>query len=422
MLPFTPRITAALAASVSAVCVLAAPAGAQSPSYGDPYSSVIIAAPSPYWGYTYNPYVSNPYASMLHGAAAVTRANADYFLITQKAAKLREEVRRDKLKTRRLQLEHWAWELEFKAEVHNRERERIYKAELERARTLPPQTEILDAVSLNRIFDELCQRPDLHRGGSTKVETEWLAHIHVTVDGRGNVGLLKGDRIFWPELLTRSDFVPFRDPINQLLMRAKEQALATQNHARIDPSLLLELRQCLAKCRDHLDRERKDTGHPDPAWNQRHFTEASRFLRQVKDTIPVLEKPNAAMYFNSLRGGTVAELVEYMKKEGISFAAATEGCDQYYIALQRVLAQELTCPSRSNRRRSDLCCARPSLCCAYSTTTRPMANGCVFAQNASSSVEPTARSASLTMGQSPDSTRNWFASASATAFAGHSSI
>lgn len=331
---FSPEMVAAMAVSVAALCGFAAPAGAQYSRYGDPYRAVLVASPSPYWGYTYN-----PYASMLHGAADVTRANGDYFIKTQAAALMREQVRRAKLETRRLQLEHWAWERDFRAEMDKRQRERIHKAYIERARTDPPQTEIVAAIPHNRIFDELRQRPDLPREGSVTVEAEWLSHIHASVDGHENMGLLKNDRIFWPQLLTRSDFRPTCERIEQLFAQAKVQV---QSDPRIARETLLELRRSVAACSKHLDEEwaRDDV---DPAWNLRHFTEANRFLKEdVRAAARTLERPDAAMLLKPLRGATVAELVAHMKKEGLRFAPATVGCERYYIALHRALADELT--------------------------------------------------------------------------------
>jgi hypothetical protein len=326
---------AAVAASV-ALCALVSPAGAQYSGYGDPYKVVVVATPSPYWGYTYN-----PYASALHGVAAIIHAKGDFLVKKQEAALRREQVRRAKLVTRRLELEHWEWERDFKAGALNRERERVHKAEVERARTLPPLTEILAAVPHNRIFDELRKRPDLPSAGSIAVQPEWLAHIHVTVDGRGNMGLLKDDHIFWPQLLMRSDFTATRERIDQLLALAKQQAIESQSYSRVDPDVLRELRQRVAACMKRINNE-VASGVEDTAWNARHYIESRRFLRHVSDAIFVLEKPNAAMYLNPLRGATVAELIANMKKEGIRFAPATVGCERYYIALHRALADEVT--------------------------------------------------------------------------------
>jgi hypothetical protein len=55
-----------------------------------------------------------------------------------------------------------------------------------------------------------------------------------------------------------------------------------------------------------------------------------------------LEQPDAAYYLNPLQGRTVAELVDYMKKNGIRFAPATNGCERFYVSLHRALASEVT--------------------------------------------------------------------------------
>jgi hypothetical protein len=334
---FPPRMFAAVAVSTMALSIFASPAVAQSGSYGDPYRAVISAAPSSYWGYTYSPYATTP----LHGVAAIIHAQGDYLVKRQEAALLREQVRQVKLQTRRLQLEHWEWERNFKVGALNRERKRVREAEVERARNFPPNTEIYAAIPLNNLLDELRKQPALSPARSSPIEASWLAHIHITVEGRGNMGLLKTDRLFWPQLLTRSDFAPTREKIDQLLASSKEQVLRTSNDGRVDPQGLRELRQHVAECKKRIDNELA-SGVEDTAWNLRHYMEASRFLRDVNDAIYVLEKPNAAMYLNPLQGATVAELVAHMKKKGIRFAPALTGDEQHYIALHRALADEVT--------------------------------------------------------------------------------
>jgi hypothetical protein len=323
-------------ASIVALCALSSSGRAQYGGYGDPYRNVIVTAPSPYWGYSYN-----PYAGYLQGAAAVTQANGDYLIKTQEAALLREKVRQTRLETRRLQLEHWEWEREFRFNANKRERERIHQLEMERARELPPLTEILAAIPLNKLYDELRKLPELPDAASMKVDPEWLAHIHTTVDGRGNMGLLKSDHIFWPQLLLRSEFTEVRERIGRNLTQAKQLAQMGQEVSQVDPGLLRDLNQMVVDLRIRLDNELR-SGSYDTAWNMRHYTEAKRFLKHVDDAIYVLEQPDAAMHLNPLRGATVAELVTNMKKQGIRFAPATVGSERFYIAMHRALADEVT--------------------------------------------------------------------------------
>ena len=104
----------------------------------NPYQAQVAQLPSPYWGYTFN-----PYAGYLYGVAAVTEANSRYYINIGQAALIREQVRAVKLDFRKKELEQWAWERDFKAEVFERERERMHTREVERSRRDPPASEIL---------------------------------------------------------------------------------------------------------------------------------------------------------------------------------------------------------------------------------------------------------------------------------------
>jgi hypothetical protein len=190
----------------------------------NPYTVSVVSAPSPYWGYS-----SNPYGGYLHGVADVTRAQGQWLLYQQEAIRLREKNRQEKVVSRRMEIEHWVWEREFLAEARKRERERIREEERERSRTTPPLTEILSAYSLNFLLHELKQNPGLAAAGSTPVEAEWLDHVHVTyvtTGAGGNVGLLKGNRIPWGVLLRGKDYQADREEVERLVAQAKKEVRA----------------------------------------------------------------------------------------------------------------------------------------------------------------------------------------------------
>jgi hypothetical protein len=302
---------------------------------GDPYQVIISTAPSPYWGYVYNPYYS-----ALHGAAALVRAQGDFLIKREQAALVREQVRRAKLVTRHAELQAWEWERDFRVNSFNRDRERVRQAEVERNIHFPDVTEIVRAGPLNSLLDQLKLQPALLSMGSTTVESVWLEHVHVTVDGRGNVGLLKTDKLFWPQLLLLPQFAEDRRKINELFATAKEQALAPSTYAERLHEVLLDLSRRVADLQTRIAAGLKKGGD-DPAWNPRHFVEAMKFLKDMADAIVILEKPDAGYYLKPLQGSNVAELVTHMKKQGIRFAAATNGDEQYYVALHRALADEV---------------------------------------------------------------------------------
>lgn len=78
------------------------PGQAQSLRSGDPYTIVVRAAPSSYWGYTYT-----PYASTLHGAAALLDAQGDY-LINRLRAVIQKWIEETKGQGRTLEPEELA--------------------------------------------------------------------------------------------------------------------------------------------------------------------------------------------------------------------------------------------------------------------------------------------------------------------------
>ena len=338
MAAFASRWAPVAVASVAAMSGLPHSAAAQSTLSADPYRTVVVTAPSPYWGATYTPYVVR---TPLDGVAAVIEAQGDYLVKVQRAALLREEVRQKKLETRRKQLEHWEWERDFREAAAKKERERVYNRELEYARNFPSQTMICDGTVLNKLLDELARRPELPGSGSTPVEADWVAHVHVSVDGRANIGLLKGDTIYWPQLLHRPEFADDRKRIEDLLNQARQLVVSNPGGQSALAPVLRELGEARRACKDHIDAAIRSSAN-DPAYNPRHYVEGGRFLNQLRDTIFMLERPDAAYYLTPLQGRTVAELVAHMKKNGVRFAAATVGCERYYVALHRALADEVT--------------------------------------------------------------------------------
>jgi hypothetical protein len=298
----------------------------------NPYTVSVVSAPSPYWGYS-----SNPYGGYLHGVADVTRAQGQWLLYQQEAIRLREKNRQEKVVSRRMEIEHWVWEREFLAEARKRERERIREEERERSRTTPPLTEILSAYSLNFLLHELKQNPGLAAAGSIPVEAEWLDHVHVTyvtTGAGGNVGLLKGNRIPWGVLLRGKDYHADREEVERLVAQAKKEVRAGGASAET----IVDLRQRLDALTARIERAARSDR--DDSCTPSDFVRAARSLRDLKAAVLMLQEEDAAFYLDSLQGKNVAELVEYMKSKGLSFAPATAGCERFYVALHRALADE----------------------------------------------------------------------------------
>ncbi len=295
-----------------------------------PSSGRAIVVPVPYWGYTYN-----PYASALRGVADVTRANAQYLVTVQKAALLQEQVRVAKLATRTEALIQWAWEREFKAEIFEKQRQKIRALEVERSLKDTPNVEIFDASALNVLLRELSSQP-LPDAGSTPLDPDTLAHIHVASPAGGNLGLLKNSRIHWPLMLRTSTFAAEREIVEQMLDQVRKYLGATGNND-VPAEDIFRLRKLLSNLKSRADQAARGS-----VWSPSDSIKVDRFLIELQHTVQLLEQPETAIYLRPLQGRTVSELVASMKSQGLTaFAPATAGNERHYIAFHRSLVEEL---------------------------------------------------------------------------------
>ncbi len=306
--------------------VAAGTAPAQSPGFQDPYRVYIPPRPE-YWGYGWG-------GSRI---GDIIRAQGEYLIDVQQANLMQQQLVREKLITHRAQLEHWDWEHKFLARVYEERKELAHDVELRRiVRDARPQ-EIYSGAALNSLLQELLQSFDkLSPPTSMPVEQEWLAHIHINCVN-GNSGLLKGDKIAWPLLvLGRSDLSGDRAQIEGLLNQAK----ATAIKGDVPAMQLVELRDRVDQLEERLRGERR-SGNTEN-WRPGQYVAALRSLNELKDSMAILERPDAAVYLNPLQGKTVAELVDYMgKKNGFTFAPATWGDERFYTALYYAMRDEL---------------------------------------------------------------------------------
>ncbi len=238
-----------------------------------------------------------------------------------------------KLETRKKQLEHWEWERDFTAGALERERDRIRAVEVDRSRKDPPASEIFAATALNALLKELKAQPALP-AGSTAIEQEWLAHIHVASPAGGHLGLLKHDRIHWPLMLRTTEFRNERENVEDLLERARRAA--ANNGLSADEVLLL--RRLLSLLQQRADSKTRGT---EAVWSPSDSIRVYRFLVELKATLDLLEQPETAIYLQPPQGKTVAEVVAYMKGKGLSFAPATVGTERHYVSFHRALADEV---------------------------------------------------------------------------------
>jgi hypothetical protein len=322
-LSWLPIVFAALALFPSAL-------SAQTVVIADPYEAVVLTVPSPYWGYTYD-----PYGSPLRVAAEIVRSQEDYVVNRQLAALMREAVRVKKLEVRRAELDLWQWQRVFRAAEIEVQRQSVRVAELELGRKEPPLSEVLSANSLNALVDELKKQSPTALDKAAALDPELTRQIHLRSGAHGNIDLLKNDKLPWPPLLQGTDFAADRERVEKLLRQARQQVVNGKD-AKKDVS---ELRRRLDSMQESLHKTSQTKGD-NSAWTPSHYSAARRSLDELQAVVGILELPNAATYLNPPKFKTMAEMIQYMQKNGLTFAPGTTGSERNYLALQRALAAE----------------------------------------------------------------------------------
>jgi hypothetical protein len=288
------------------------------PGYANPYTGG--------WGSVYT-----PAQGYFYGAADVTNANAQYQLTIQRARLVREEVTNKQIETRRRLIEEAQWErkqLPDAATMIAKETQ----SNLDRARTQATLTDIWTARALNDLLAYLIdQQGKGNRGPSVPLDDDLLKHINVTAGTGGNVGLLRdGGKLQWPPSLQGPLYAEIRDRLDKRLADAVNQ-LRFNNP--VDRGTLSDIKAELEKANAILDQSLAST-------TPTEFLEAKRYLNQLGDAVRAIQDPNASKYFTQqwvAKGKNVAELVDYMKNNGLKFAPAVPGDEAAYRALHHAM-------------------------------------------------------------------------------------
>jgi hypothetical protein len=282
-------------------------------------------------GYGWTNWMQNPYEGYLNGAANLTTANAQYQLTIQQARQAREDARRSALETRRQTLLERQWELSLQPDPEQIRQQQMMKS-LQRSRNNPPATEIWSATALNDLLRSIqTARSSGSNSSDVPLSPEVLKHINVTTGTTyGGIGLLREDgKLTWPYSLSQSDFDSARKQLDELLPQAVKEARSD----RVSPQLLNKIHSEQTKLARILDVQAANMTPSD-------FTEASRYLRELKSSVRVLQQSDVARYFRPAwtpKGATVGELVQQMTREGLRFAPAVSGDESYYTTLHRAL-------------------------------------------------------------------------------------
>jgi len=292
-------------------------------------SPPIIVQASPYWGYIYSPY------------GDVIRAQGDFLIKHEQARLLREKVSQAKLVTRKRELEHIIWERDWRYRYWSQERAIAKKTRFEAA-IEQENAGIASGWSLNVLRQYLIEHEaDASSGLSVAIPSETLAHIHVTSKEHEGcaTGLLKSQTLPWPYLLRLDDFAETREQVERLYRRIRKGTAAGRLPGPADMDQLLggldELdKHCVAAVR---------TGQKGQTRIDGDFILAKRFLTDLRGNVEMLkDNPKALrIYCERLPARNVAELIAYMKTQGLEFDKALRNDERFYHALHLLLVDEV---------------------------------------------------------------------------------
>jgi hypothetical protein len=300
------------------------------------------ALPNPMPYPPYNPYFPyDPYGyagGPLTGAANLVGAQGQMMVSQQQAYMMREGVRSAKIDNKKRAFDEYLYEKERTPSAEE-ERQRIMKEKLSRARNNPPAADIWTGTALNDLLADL-RRNVGNTGPDSSVRTfqfpldqDVLKHINVSSGrGDGNVGLLKnGGKLFWPQVLMDASYNDERDRISTQVADAIKQAEFNQ---RVGAGTIKQLRDDSASLSKQLKKSVADIDMSD-------YIQAKEFLNNLDAAIAILQQPDVGNYFSGkydLKAGSVPELVNYMTKNGLTFAKATPGEESAYMTLWQAMA------------------------------------------------------------------------------------
>jgi hypothetical protein len=289
--------------------------------------------------YNYN----GPVGGYLSGAADVINAQGQFMTSQQQAFQMRERYHQMKIETRRKNFDEFLYERERRpTEEDERERNRL--EQIRRSRNDPPLTEIWSGKALNDLLLAIQQQQAQRiQSSPVSLNEEALKHINVTTGKtQGSLGLLRdGGKLRWPLALVSSDYDEDRKKLNELAVKAVQQA----EGGAVDGEILLAMNNAIQNLSVTLKQNKENVTAND-------YINGKRYLNELANTVKVLQDPSVANYATrkwSAKGSTVAELADNMAREGLKFAPAVSGDEGAYQSLHLALVAYYVGPEATKK-------------------------------------------------------------------------
>jgi hypothetical protein len=196
----------------------------------------------------------------------------------------------------------------------------------------PTPNEIWSGQPLNDLLKLILKHP-LNKARSPALEKTSLKHINVTDRaGHGNAGMLLKDNgnLKWPEVLKKPPFDKVQARLAKNVKAAVDQLKANKP---LDGSQVKAIKADLKELGQTLEGKSDDLA---ASW----YIESRRFINGLAEAVKALSDKSALKHFNGTwtpRGKNIAELVNWMSKQGLVFAPAAAGDEATYTSLYNAL-------------------------------------------------------------------------------------
>lgn len=288
----------------------------RSPAYGVP-------GPGPWgpWGGGWYNYAAG---GRLTGAANVIDAQGQFMQDQEQARLQREQVNRSKLDTRKATMEEMWYERENRP-TYSDDRERDQRLQLRAALKNPPTNEITSGRAMNQLL-QYCQSlsQNGHQGPPVPIDPSMLKDISFTVGTAGNPSLLTSGLFTSPPIALRGPIADdLHKNINEAIERARSDTLTVD--------LIMQINTDVAKMEKKLSDDIRASKIDTTMW-----LNGTRYMTELKDSLRVLQQPNAAQVLGGayqVTADSVGELVYAMTRKGLKFAPALQGREGAYLSL-----------------------------------------------------------------------------------------
>jgi hypothetical protein len=278
------------------------------------------------WGYGGPRGVGANYGAALQGVASVTAATGQYWQDIEQARISREQANQASLDTRKKQIEAELWYESIKPTAPSMAAARR-QGDLEWARGEAPKTEIWAGRTLNVLMQSVLRSPNPLAGPTISLDPATIRGLNLSDKAtRGNLAMAKDEgKIIWTETLQDAPFDDARNRFTKSFEAAMRSAQSGEPPAR---AIVNDLRNDLKQMNEKLD----EIVSIIPAGR---YTESSRLLRQLKDTVDGLANPRVVKSASTgwkANVHTVRDLVGHCMKNGLEFGPALDGDEAAYTA------------------------------------------------------------------------------------------